>query len=100
MHARLHGGILRLIGDELQSAQNAGECRSADGHAELVAERHKGVLEAVVAHAGFPLAVLHAVGHDGVNRGVEAAEEELRERGKRVKRHRGGYRAEEIQGNQ
>ena len=33
--------------------------------------------ETIVADTGFPLAILHAVGNDGVDGGSESAEEEL-----------------------
>lgn len=81
-------------------AQHTKDCRQrgcTNSHAHLVPKGDKRILEAVVADAGFPLAVLHTVGNDGINGRVEAAEEQLGQRGASVEGNGSSHRAEEVQ---
>lgn len=94
----LDRSALDPIGFESQHAQHARQGSGANGHAQLVAQGDKGVLEAVVADAGFPLAVLHAVGDNGIDGRVEPAEEELGQGGAGVEGGGRFHRVEEVQG--
>ena len=76
-HDRKYGFVLCGVGDIAGRFQCLGQQRDAQRHADLVAQRDEGVLESVVAHACDPLAILHAVGDDGVDGRVESRKEEL-----------------------
>ena len=94
----LHGNVLRLIGHKAQISKYPGQQRGADGHAHFVSQGDKGILESVIANAGFPFAVFHTVGNNGVNGGIEAAEKELGQGGQTVEGNGAGSCTEEVHG--
>ena len=96
MYCGLHGNVLRLIGHEAQISKHPGQQRGADGHAYFVSQRDKGILESVIANAGFPFAVFDTVGNNGVNGGIEAAEKELGQGGQTVEGNGAGGCTEEV----
>ena len=65
-------------------SQGDGEERGYESHAYLVAQGYEGVLESVISDSRLPLAILHAVGDDGIDGGVEAREEEPGQRREQV----------------
>lgn len=99
VHDAQHIRVLHSIAHVACAAEGNGEKRSAEGHTDFVAQRDEGILESVVSDTRLPLAILHAVGDDGIDGRIEPREEEPRQCREQIEHDGAAVGTEEVEPN-